>query len=366
MRADSLPKGPTTGTEPCYHAFSAPKEEVAFMIEDAGLTNDEDLLRRFDDIAGRMEKARSALSEVVFGQEEVVDLTLATLAAGGHGLLVGAPGLAKTLLVTTVAELLGLSEKRVQFTPDLMPGDILGSEVLEESAEGKREFRFIPGPVFCQLLMADEINRASPRTQSALLQAMQEQHVTVAGARHDLPSPFHVLATQNPIEQEGTYPLPEAQLDRFLLQINVGYPDLDSEKHMLAQTTGVLESKISAVMSADDLKDAQRLVREMPIGEQVVDLILKIVRSARPDEEASERVRSLVAWGPGPRASQAFSLAARALALIEGRHAPSLDDVKRLAKPVLRHRMALNFAARSEGLDTDQFIDELLDGAKDA
>ncbi len=336
------------------------------MIEDAAPTNDEALIRRFEDIAGRMEKARSALSEVVFGQEEVVELTLATLAAGGHGLLVGAPGLAKTLLVTTVAELLGLSEKRVQFTPDLMPGDILGSEVLEESADGKREFRFIPGPVFCQLLMADEINRASPRTQSALLQAMQEQHVTVAGARHDLPSPFHVLATQNPIEQEGTYPLPEAQLDRFLLQINVGYPDLASEKHMLAQTTGVLESKVNAVMSADDLKDAQRLVREMPIGEQVVDQILKIVRSARPNAEASERVRSLVAWGPGPRASQAFSLAARALALIEGRHAPSLDDVNRLAKPVLRHRMALNFAARSEGLDTDQFIDELLDGAKDA
>ena len=336
------------------------------MIDDAGQTNEDDLLHRFDDIAGRLNKARSALSEVVLGQEEVVDLTLTTLAAGGHGLLVGAPGLAKTLLVTTVAELLGLSEKRVQFTPDLMPGDILGSEVLEESADGKREFRFIPGPVFCQLLMADEINRASPRTQSALLQAMQEQHVTVAGARHDLPSPFHVLATQNPIEQEGTYPLPEAQLDRFLLQINVGYPDLESEKHMLAQTTGVLSSTVDAVMSAEDLKDAQRLVREMPIGEQVIDLILKVVRSARPDDQASERVRSLVTWGPGPRASQAFSLAARALALVEGRHAPSLDDVKRLAKPVLRHRMALNFAARSEGLDTDQFIDELLDGARDA
>ncbi len=336
------------------------------MIDDAAGTQDQDLLRKFDDIAARMDRARSALGEVVFGQQEVVDLTLATLAAGGHGLLVGAPGLAKTLLVTTVADLLGLSEKRVQFTPDLMPGDILGSEVLEESAQGGREFRFIPGPVFCQLLMADEINRASPRTQSALLQAMQERHVTVAGARHDLPSPFHVLATQNPIEQEGTYPLPEAQLDRFLLQINVGYPDLESEKRMLAETTGVTETDVAAVMTGDDLKDAQRLVREMPIGEQVVDLILKIVRAARPDENASERVRALVAWGPGPRASQAFSLAARGLALVEGRHAPSLDDIARLAKPVLRHRMALNFAARSEGLDTDQFIDELLDGAKDA
>ena len=324
---------------------------------------DHALLDRFNDVAGRLGKARTALSEIVFGQEEVIDLTLTTLAAGGHGLLVGAPGLAKTLLVTSVADLMGLSAKRVQFTPDLMPGDILGSEVLEESAEGRREFRFIPGPVFCQLLMADEINRASPRTQSALLQAMQERHVTVAGERHDLPAPFHVLATQNPIEQEGTYPLPEAQLDRFLLQINVGYPDLASEREMLGATTGTKNATIATVMSADDLQQAQALVREMPIGEQVIELILKLVRAARPDEEASQRVKSLVAWGPGPRASQAFSLAARALALIEGRHAPSLDDVKRLAKPVLRHRMALNFAARSEGLDTDQFIDELLDGA---
>lgn len=333
------------------------------MTDPAPIAEGDALLRKFDDVSARLSTARKALGEVVFGQQEVIDLTMATLIAGGHGLLVGAPGLAKTLLVTSVADLMGLSAKRVQFTPDLMPGDILGSEVLEESAEGKREFRFIPGPVFCQLLMADEINRASPRTQSALLQAMQERHVTVAGEAHDLPSPFHVLATQNPIEQEGTYPLPEAQLDRFLLQINVDYPDLESEKRMLAATTGVSEAHPDAVMSADDLKNAQQLVREMPIGEQVVELILKLVRAARPDEYATSRVKSLVAWGPGPRASQAFSLAARSIALIEGRHAPSLDDVKRLAKPVLRHRMALNFAARSEGLDTDQFIDELLDGA---
>lgn len=323
---------------------------------------DQDQIRAFDEISAKFADARKALGKVVFGQEEVIDLTLATLAAGGHGLLVGAPGLAKTLLVTSLADLLGLSAKRVQFTPDLMPGDILGSEVLEETADGKREFRFIPGPVFCQLLMADEINRASPRTQSALLQAMQEQHVTVAGARHDLPAPFHVLATQNPIEQEGTYPLPEAQLDRFLLQINVGYPDLASERLMLAETTGAHIAKVDAVMSSADLTNAQRLVREMPIGEQIIEMILKLVRAARPDADARERVRSLVAWGPGPRASQAFSLAARALALIDGRHAPSPDDVLRLAKPILRHRMALNFAARSEGLDTDQFVDELLGG----
>jgi MoxR-like ATPase len=327
-------------------------------------TPDPDIIRQFDEISVKFSQARESLSKVVFGQQEVIDLTLATLAAGGHGLLVGAPGLAKTLLVTSIADLLGLSAKRVQFTPDLMPGDVLGSEVLEEATDGKRAFRFIPGPVFCQLLMADEINRASPRTQSALLQAMQERHVTVAGARHDLPEPFHVLATQNPIEQEGTYPLPEAQLDRFLLQIDVGYPDLEAERLMLAETTGASTSSVESVMTSADLIAAQSLVRQMPIGEQIVEMILKIVRAARPDEAASERVRSLVAWGPGPRASQAFSLAARAMALIDGRHSPSLDDIRLLAKPVLRHRMALNFAARSEGMDTDQFIDELLAGEK--
>ena len=324
---------------------------------------DNDLLQKFDEISVKFRRARAALGEVVFGQEEVIDLTLATLAAGGHGLLVGAPGLAKTLLVTSIADLMGLSAKRVQFTPDLMPGDVLGSEVLEESAEGRREFRFIPGPIFCQLLMADEINRASPRTQSALLQAMQERHVTVAGDRHDLPRPFHVLATQNPIEQEGTYPLPEAQLDRFLLQINVGYPDLESERKMLASTTGMDDKAVDAVMTRDALIAAQQLVRQMPIGEQVVETILKLVRSARPTDDAKAKVKSFVAWGPGPRASQAFSLAARALALIDGRHAPSLDDVRRLAGPVLRHRMALNFTARSEGIDTDAFINDLLTGA---
>lgn len=340
--------------------ISAEKETVDFMTDP---TPDDGVIRKFEEMTSKLALARKTLGNVVFGQAEVIDLTLATLAAGGHGLLVGAPGLAKTLLVTSVADLLGLSAKRVQFTPDLMPGDVIGSEVLEETTGGKREFRFIKGPIFCQLLMADEINRASPRTQSALLQAMQEHHVTVAGARHDLPEPFHVLATQNPIEQEGTYPLPEAQLDRFLLQINVDYPDLASERRMLAETTGLNSAKVEPVMTGADLIAAQALVREMPIGEQVVELILKIVRAARPDDKASARVKSLVAWGPGPRASQAFSLAARALALIDGRHAPSLDDVRRLAKPVLRHRMALNFAARSEGLDTDQFIDELLDGA---
>ena len=367
MRADFRASAPLTGPKPCYLELVSQKETLNLMTASAtapaaSQNQAEDPVQAFEEISVKFSKARENLEQVVFGQRDVIDLTLATLAAGGHGLLVGAPGLAKTLLVTSIADLLGLTAKRVQFTPDLMPGDVLGSEVLEETTDGKREFRFIPGPVFCQLLMADEINRASPRTQSALLQAMQERHVTVAGARHDLPEPFHVLATQNPIEQEGTYPLPEAQLDRFLLQIDVGYPDLDAERRMLAATTGAQTARVDAVMTSADLIAAQALVRRMPIGEQIVEMILSLVRAARPDEEASERVRALVAWGPGPRASQAFSLAARALALIDGRHAPSPDDVKRLAKPILRHRMALNFAARSEGLNTDQFIDELLGG----
>lgn len=322
--------------------------------------SDADILREFEEIAAGFQKARESLGKIVFGQGEVIDLTLSTLAAGGHGLLVGAPGLAKTLLVTSIANLTGMSAKRVQFTPDLMPGDVLGSEVLEETDSGRREFRFIPGPVFCQLLMADEINRASPRTQSALLQAMQELHVTVAGVRHDLPSPFHVLATQNPIEQEGTYPLPEAQLDRFLMQINVDYPDEAAERRMLVATTGAEAATAEQAMTAGDLMRAQRLVRQMPIAERIVDAILAIVRGARPTEGASARVSELVGWGPGPRASQAFSLAARARALIDGRKAPAMEDIRALAKPVLRHRMALNFSARAQGVDIDSFIDEIV------
>jgi MoxR-like ATPase len=322
--------------------------------------SDSTLLQDFDDVSARFRAARTELSHVVYGQSEVVDLTLATLAAGGHGLLVGAPGLAKTLLVTSIGTLLGLDARRIQFTPDLMPSDILGAEVLEEAADGRREFRFIPGPIFCQLLMADEINRASPRTQSALLQAMQERHVTVAGARHDTPSPFHVLATQNPIEQEGTYPLPEAQLDRFLMQINVGYPDEAAERRMVVATTGAETASLSAVMAPADLLRAHNVVRQMPIAERLLDAILAIVRGARPVDGADDRVRALVGWGPGPRASQALSLAARAVALIDGRKAPSLDDIRRLAKPVLRHRMALNFSARAQNIDIDGFIDDIV------
>ncbi len=316
------------------------------------------IVRAAESTATHAQAAKDAIGGVIFGQEQVVEQALITILSGGHALLVGVPGLAKTKLVDTMGTVLGLDARRIQFTPDLMPSDILGSEVLEESAGGKRSFRFIPGPVFAQLLMADEINRASPRTQSALLQAMQEQHVTVAGARHDVPKPFHVLATQNPLEQEGTYPLPEAQLDRFLMQIDVHYPDREAERRMLFDTTGAEESKPKAAMSAEELISAQRLVRRLPVGESVVDAILALVRSARPGEAAGE-VSQLIAWGPGPRASQALMLAVRARALLDGRLAPSIDDVLELAEPVLKHRMALTFAARAEGETIEAVIARL-------
>ncbi|MGU3665320.1 AAA family ATPase [Methylobacterium sp. A49B] len=302
--------------------------------------------------------AREAIHGVIFGQEKVVDLALVTILSGGHGLLVGLPGLAKTKLVETLGTVLGLDARRVQFTPDLMPSDILGTEILEEDAERRRAFRFVQGPVFTQLLMADEINRASPRTQSALLQAMQEGHVSVAGARHDLPRPFHVLATQNPIEQEGTYPLPEAQLDRFLLEIDVGYPDRAAERRILIETTGVEEARPRAVMTTEQLLTAQRLVRRLPVGEAVVEAILDLVRAARPDG-GDAIVKDKLLWGPGPRASQALTLAARARALIEGRVAPSVADVKALAEPVLKHRMALSYTARADGETIEGLIAKL-------
>jgi MoxR-like ATPase len=321
------------------------------MVTSAGdsLEKLEDMIvRAAETTAVHVRAAKEAIGNVIFGQEKVVEQALITVLSGGHGLLVGVPGLAKTKLVETMGTVLGLDARRIQFTPDLMPSDILGTEVLEESAGGKRNFRFIPGPVFAQLLMADEINRASPRTQSALLQAMQELHVTVAGSRHDVPRPFHVLATQNPLEQEGTYPLPEAQLDRFLMEIDVDYPDVEAERRILFDTTGAEESKPKAAMTAEDLMSAQRLVRRLPVGESVVDAILRLVRSARPGPDAGD-LGKLIAWGPSPRASQALMLAVRARALLEGRYAPSVDDVIALAEPVLKHRMALTFGARADG-----------------
>jgi MoxR-like ATPase len=316
------------------------------------------IVRSAEQVSGQIRAAKDAISTVIFGQDKVVENTLVTILSGGHALLIGVPGLAKTKLVETLGITLGLDAKRIQFTPDLMPSDIVGAEVLDESATGKRSFRFIAGPVFAQLLMADEINRASPRTQSALLQAMQEQHVTVAGERHDLPKPFHVLATQNPLEQEGTYPLPEAQLDRFLMEVDVDYPDRDAERRILFETTGAEETLARAAMTPDILITAQRLVRRLPVGDSVVEAILTLVRSARPGPD-SGAAGKLIAWGPGPRASQSLMLAVRARALLDGRLAPSIDDVLDLAEPVLKHRMALTFAARAEGQTIPEVIRQL-------
>ena len=333
---------------------------MSVVIKDPSIAEKE-MIADAEKALGDISRIRDGVGKVIFGQESVIERTLVALLAGGHALLVGVPGLAKTKLVETLGIVLGLDSRRVQFTPDLMPSDILGSEVMEQDESGKRSFRFIPGPIFAQLLMADEINRASPRTQSALLQSMQEYHVTVAGARHDLPAPFHVLATQNPLEQEGTYPLPEAQLDRFLMQIDIHYPDIEAERRILLETTGVEEARAANVLSPARLQEIQRLIRRMPVPESVVEAILELVRSARPGQGDAETDKH-VAWGPGPRASQALTLCTRARALYDGRLAPSIDDVKALAEPVLQHRMALTFAARAEGMSVRDVVARLVKG----
>ncbi|MFN4225844.1 MAG: AAA family ATPase [Hyphomonas sp.] len=309
--------------------------------------------------AEALAQVKAEIGRAIFGQEKVIELALAAVLAGGHALLIGAPGLAKTRLVEAMGTALGLANQRIQFTPDLMPSDILGSEVLDETPSGQRSFRFLKGPVFTQLLMADEINRASPRTQSALLQAMQERHVTVAGVRHDLPAPFHVLATQNPIEQEGTYPLPEAQLDRFLLKVDVSYPDLDTERRILIETTRGPEAPVRPALDAGRLMAIQALVRQMPVGEKIVTAILNLIREARPEQTSDARVKRLVDWGPSPRAGQALMLAARARALLRGRLAPSMEDVEALAEPCLGHRMAMRYDPTGEAPKLSDLINDL-------
>ena len=318
-----------------------------------------DLVAEIENLSAKLKIARDSIAQRFIGQDRVVELTLSALICGGHAVLIGLPGLGKTRLVDTLSTVMGLNGNRIQFTPDLMPADILGSEVLETAKDGSRAFRFIEGPIFCQLLMADEINRASPRTQSALLQAMQEKEVTIAGEHRALGAPFHVLATQNPIEQEGTYPLPEAQLDRFLVQIDVPYPDRETERDILLATTGASEAEASEVFTANELLAAQDLLRQMPVGENIVEMILDLVRACRPDESASDVVRQSVSWGPGPRAAQALMMTVRAQALLEGRLAPSSEDVRKMAGPVLKHRMALSFAARARGEDLDALIDQI-------
>ena len=318
-----------------------------------------DLVGQIEDLGDKLGQARSSIAHRFLGQDRVVDLTLTALICGGHAVLIGLPGLGKTRLVDTLSTVMGLKGNRIQFTPDLMPADILGSEVLDTLPDGTRQFRFIEGPIFCQLLMADEINRASPRTQSALLQAMQEREVTIAGQHRPLGAPFHVLATQNPIEQEGTYPLPEAQLDRFLVQIDVPYPDRATERDILIATTGAVEAEATAIFTAAELLAAQTLLRRMPVGDAIVEMILDLVRACRPDEDAPEAVRRSVSWGPGPRAAQALMLCVRAQALLDGRLAPTADDVRRMAGPVLKHRMALSFTARARGENLDDLIDTI-------
>jgi len=313
------------------------------------MVNPDQLVTDIEKLETKLAAARASIGKRFIGQPRVVDLTLTALICGGHAVLVGLPGLGKTRLVDTLSTVMGLHGNRIQFTPDLMPADILGSEILDTAKDGSRAFRFVEGPVFCQLLMADEINRASPRTQSALLQAMQEKEVTIAGEHRPLGVPFHVLATQNPIEQEGTYPLPEAQLDRFLVQIDVPYPDRATERDILIATTGTEEEEATQVFTAAELLEAQTILRRMPVGDNIVEMILDLVRACRPDESASDIVRNAVSWGPGPRAAQALMLTVRAQALLEGRLAPSAEDVMAMAVTVLEHRMALSFAARARG-----------------
>ena len=317
-------------------------------------------LKDIENLNKNIIEVKNHVNEIIFGQEEVIDKIIITLLSGGHTLLVGLPGLAKTRLVRSLGTIMGLSRKRIQFTPDLMPTDILGSEILEESTKGKRSFKFIEGPVFSQFLLADEINRASPRTQSALLQAMQERIVTVAGKNYELPEPFHVLATQNPIEQEGTYPLPEAQLDRFLMQINITYADKNAEKQMLIATTGTEELAPKKIISSKQLIAAQKLIRSIPVGDQVIEAILNLVTNARPETSKLKTGKNNLSWGPGPRASQSMMMACRARAVMQGRLTPSIDDVIALAEPILKHRMNLNYSARADGNSLSNIISELV------
>ena len=312
-------------------------------------------------VATALSSLRAEVGKAVVGQEQVVEELLLAILAGGHALLEGVPGLAKTLLVRTLAEATGLSFRRIQFTPDLMPSDILGTEVLEEDhATGRRFFKFNRGPVFAQMVLADEINRTPPKTQAALLEAMQEGAVTYGGTTHALERPFFVLATQNPIEQTGTYPLPEAQLDRFLLYIRVDYPSLEEEKQVLSRTTGVPAAAPRAVAGAADILAAQALVREVPVSEALVDYAARLVRASRPADTEVAYVREWVRWGAGPRAGQGMILAAKARALLHGRLAVTLEDLRAVAAPVLRHRVLTNFRAEGEGVTPDDVTRALL------
>ncbi len=323
---------------------------------------DIDMSREIERISSVRDRILSELSKVIVGQRAVIDDLLITLFSGGHALIVGVPGLAKTLLVRSLAAVLDLKFSRIQFTPDLMPSDIIGSDVLhEDPATGQKVFKFIPGPIFANIILADEINRTPPKTQAALLEAMQELKVTVGGRDYELGQPFFVLATQNPIEQEGTYPLPEAQLDRFMFEIHIDYPNEDEEKEIVTSTTGPREAELKPVLTKDEILQVQATVRRVPPPDHVVDYAVKLVRSTRPaDPNAPDFVREYVEWGAGPRASQYLILASKARALLNGRPTPSTSDIKAVAKQVLRHRVIVNFAAEAEGISSDEIVDRLI------
>ena len=309
----------------------------------------------------RLTDIKQEIAKVIVGQQQIVEELLISILAGGHCLLEGVPGLAKTLLVSTLAETMKLDFHRVQFTPDLMPSDIIGTEILEEDhTSGKRFFKFQKGPVFTNILLADEINRTPPKTQAALLEAMQEKRVSYGGKTYQLPSPFFVLATQNPVEQSGTYPLPEAQLDRFLMFIRVGYPSESEETEILKRTTGNKSVKLEALMHADEIVELQQLVREVEISESLLAYVTRVVRQTRPSDTQVESVKKYTRWGAGPRAGQALVLCAKAKALLSGRYAVTLDDIAFVAPAVLRHRILTNFQAEADGMTNDKLVQELL------
>ena len=333
-------------------------------MEQPSLKDIEEVKKDFTIANKKLSSVKNEINNLVFGQNLVIDQILISILAEGHALIIGLPGLAKTRIVSFLSIILGFATKRVQFTPDLMPSDILGSEILEENAKSGKDFRFIEGPIFSQLLLADEINRASPRTQSALLQAMQEKKVTITGNTYDLPKPFHVLATQNPIDQEGTYPLPEAQLDRFLMNIRISYPDQSAERKILNLSNEKTNDSPKNVLSSNELLEIQNFVKDIPVGESVVQYILNIIKQSRPETSEVKSVKENILWGPSPRASLALMTTCRAKAFLENRYSPSVFDVQSLVKPILSHRLKLNISAKSENVNIEEILDDVISHTK--
>ena len=333
-------------------------------MEQPSLKDIEEVKKDFNIANKKLSSVKNEINNLVFGQNLVIDQILISILAEGHALIIGLPGLAKTRIVSFLSIILGFATKRVQFTPDLMPSDILGSEILEENAKSGKDFRFIEGPIFSQLLLADEINRASPRTQSALLQAMQEKKVTITGNTYDLPKPFHVLATQNPIDQEGTYPLPEAQLDRFLMNVKISYPDQSAERKILNLSNEKTDASPKNVLSSNELLEIQNFVKDIPVGESVVQYILNIIKQSRPETSEVKSVKENILWGPSPRASLALMTTCRAKAFLENRYSPSVFDVQSLVKPILSHRLKLNISAKSENVNIEEILDDVISHTK--